>query len=144
MPLVSKPIPLSIAKGVVRNTWLEVVADFQVFIANIPDSIRQKQAERFGPIRVAILDDGVDTFADALYGKIVGGHSFCKTGRFSDFGESIYFSSAKGHGTAMAKLVCWVCSEACLEVVKLDGAAYGQPTAESAAEAINWAVMRGV
>jgi len=106
--------------------------DFNGFLVNIPVDVRDR-----GPkIKVAVIDDGVDFLDNDLIDKIVRGASFCQTGKQED-GESNYFVSSKGHGTAMAKLICRVFSYAELYVVKLDGAETGKPTAASAAEVGN-------
>lgn len=115
--------------------------EFENFIINIPSEVIETRLGR--PIRIAILDDGVDVFSDELEGKIKDGQSFCHTSR-RDFGESNYFVSAGGHGTAMAVLVCRVFRSVELFVVKLHGAETGQPTAESAAQGVRWAVSKGV
>lgn len=121
-----------------RQSWLGVMADFNTFVDNITTT------EDTSPprIRIAILDDGVDSFADELLGRITEGHSFCHLATSSEMGESPHFCSAKGHGTAMAKLVCKVFRAVEIVVLKLDGSHRSAPTALSAAEAINWVTTR--
>ena len=111
------------------------MSQFNNFVANVNMDYNSPPV-----IRVAILDDGVDSFTDDLFDKIKAGHSFCHwaSATSTEMGESPHFCSARGHGTEMAKLVCKVFRAVELVVLKLDGSQTGTPTALSAAEAINW------
>ncbi|KAF8250394.1 hypothetical protein K440DRAFT_674042 [Wilcoxina mikolae CBS 423.85] len=108
------------------DPWLFLVHEFGNFVDNIPQSIDTPT------IKVALIDDGVDTFEGY---KISKGVSFCMSPKKDD-GESPYFISSKGHGTVMADLIYQVFSKFSLHVVKLhhDTQSGSCPTAESAAK----------
>jgi hypothetical protein len=120
---------------------LDSIADFNIFLENVvPDSVSEKAPS----IKVAILDDGVDMFESHLE-KIAKGISFC-TSRDQKMGlvESPYFTSSTGHGTVMADLVTRTFSRVTLCIAKLNHgidprSSRSCPTAESAAQAIQWA-----
>ena len=120
---------------------MESIAGFNIFLENVvPDSVSEKAPS----IRVAILDDGVDMFESQI-GGVAKGISFC-TSRDQKMGlvESPYFTSSTGHGTVMANLVTQTFHRATLCIAKLNHgidprSSRSCPTAESAAQAIQWA-----
>lgn len=71
------------------------------------------------PVTIALIDDGVDVSEQSLHAKIIGGRSFCQRDRFQNLSMPYYVSTG-GHGTVMASLICRVCPNAQLYVIKLD------------------------
>lgn len=95
------------------------------------------------PIKIAVIDDGVDGSLLSLDDKIVTGKSFCPYANSTDL-MSPYYVSSGNHGTCMATLICKLCPEVSLYVARLDerqaaGSSQRQITTKSAAEAIQWA-----
>lgn len=84
--------------------------NFGDFILNYP---REPQE----PIKVALIDDGVDTAFQDLGSIIADGISFCtrENGLYSS-----YYQSSGGHGTIIASLIRRVCPKVKLYVAKLD------------------------
>ncbi|KFY46705.1 hypothetical protein V494_00369 [Pseudogymnoascus sp. VKM F-4513 (FW-928)] len=145
-----------------KQRWLEHMDTFADFINNI-DLEREKKERsdlqaREGPgtpvgkrtkqledVKVAIIDDGVDGFDPTVSKSITNGVSFCRGS--SDLVKSYYVSSG-GHGTNMARLILRMCPTAKLYVARLQEytSATGKRfiTAESATDAIRWAITNGV
>jgi subtilisin family serine protease len=88
------------------------------------------------PVKVALIDDGVDASHLYLRDNIKGGVTYCTSYRGKKNVTSSYYASSSGHGTLMATLICAVCPFASLYIAKLDdqGASEGAAfTAKSAA-----------
>ncbi|KAI1122612.1 hypothetical protein F5Y10DRAFT_253766 [Nemania abortiva] len=120
--------------------WISKVKAFSTFMRNIPKFARVAIA----PVKIAIIDDGVDASLDFLVGKIAGGKSFCPYESSSDLMNAYYVPSGQ-HGTMMADLICQICPECRLYVARLDEHARRidstrQIKIESAAKAIEWAI----
>ena len=83
---------------------------FAKFIGNYPSVPQEK-------IKVALIDDGVDTAFQNLSNNIASGVSYCKraNGLYSS-----YYQSSGGHGTVMASLIRRVCPNVRIYVAKLD------------------------
>lgn len=88
--------------------------DFADFIQNVVPPLPITQ-----PVTIALIDDGVDVNEPFLHAKIIGGRSFCQRDRFQNLSMPYYVTSG-GHGTVMASLICRVCPNAQLYVLKLD------------------------
>ena len=97
-----------------RHRWLICMDSFADFIQSL-----QPKSASYKPIKIALIDDGVDMKEDALHGKVIGGRSFCLRDEEKNLNKSYYVKSG-GHGTAMASLICRVCPHAKLIVLKLD------------------------
>jgi len=115
--------------------------NFSNFIRNIRDS--ELPSDR-RPIKVAVIDDGIDLFTndEQFTATLKGGRSFCTGPKRPPF-----FFSSTGHGTLMSDLVQRICPKVHLYVARLDellGDNKVQPTAESAAKAIKWAIDQDV
>lgn len=123
-----------------RDTWLRCMDRFAEFIFNIPHSIEQKAESRV--VRIAIIDDGVDThLPEFMNADIGGGVSFHTRGRLQDTPQATFthhFPSTGGHGTEMAMRVRQVFPKAKLYIARLNVAfgENGNPTitASSAAD----------
>lgn len=107
--------------------WVKTMEEF----GNVIDGI--KTDENFTPVKVALIDDGVDVSDRMLWSRVYDGESFCpRAGALT----SPFYTSIGGHGTAMAKFICGMCSKAKLFVLKLNepgGSDSREITAESAA-----------
>ncbi|PNP61158.1 hypothetical protein FNYG_14115 [Fusarium nygamai] len=125
------------------NSWLRRMQYFAGFIGNV------KSLQPHGgpaPVRVAILDDGIDwSFVREIQAT---GRSFYADKRF-DFGvQKSWFSSSTDHGTLMAALICKICPDAIIHSARLEQTMSNtgsfQPTPHSAAKAIRWAISMNV
>ncbi|KLU81870.1 hypothetical protein MAPG_00951 [Magnaporthiopsis poae ATCC 64411] len=130
-----RPIP-SVSK------WAKAMGDFAEFLGSArPDpSVR--------PIKIAVIDDGIDMTLAHFANKIQVGESFYSlTGEMSGR-RGAYFVPSGPHGTLMAKAICSVCPKVMFYIAQLEilPGPHGQRsfTAESAIEAIKWAVVQGV
>jgi subtilisin family serine protease len=95
------------------NPWIKCMQNFARFVRNIPAKIHRQ------PIKIAIIDDGVDGFLDLLDGKITAGKSFYPYSNSGDLMNSYYVPSGK-HGTGMAALICQICPKCELFVARLE------------------------
>ncbi|KAF5573096.1 intracellular serine protease [Fusarium pseudoanthophilum] len=126
----------AIGKTLQNHKWLQVMDGFSEFIKKVP------QPHGFKPIKIAIIDDGIDTTKKKLHNRIVGGQFFCED-------ESPSFCvSAGGHGTNMAILVSRVFPKAEIVSLKLDEHdqkdGSRQFSIQSAANAVRYARYLGV
>jgi hypothetical protein len=107
--------------------------EFADFIQNV-----KPPRDLYEPVTVALIDDGVDMKEQSLYGKVVGGMSFCPRDEVQNLNKPYYVTGC-GHGTAMASLICRVCPKAQLYILKLEEHtspnSTRQITAKSAAKA---------
>lgn len=71
------------------------------------------------PVLVAVIDDGVDINEASVQSRVIGGRSFCHRNEDQNLNQPYYVSSG-GHGTAMAGLICKLCPNVKLFVLKLD------------------------
>ncbi|KAG5769166.1 hypothetical protein H9Q72_003509 [Fusarium xylarioides] len=103
---------------------------------------------KVNPVKVAIIDDGVDVSLESLRKKIAFGQSFCPYANSTDM-MSPYFVSMSNHGTSMATLICNICPMVKLYIARLDqrqtsNISQRHITADSAAQAVLWATDCGV
>ena len=96
-----------------ENQWLDCVSRFAKLLENVPTS----QTGR--PVKIAIIDDGVDASMMSLDGKIATGKSFSPYANSTDL-ISPYFVSSSNHGTCMAMLITRLCPMVQLYVARLD------------------------
>jgi hypothetical protein len=71
------------------------------------------------PVLVALVDDGVHISEASVQSRVIGGRSFCHRNEDQNLNQPYYVSSG-GHGTAMAGLICKLCPNVQLFVLKLD------------------------
>lgn len=126
------------------TAWLKTMDKFARFITNLPPDAYPESAPG---VKVAILDDGID----GIHGGF--GREHLKEGISFLMGrdENVrpFCFSSIGHGTNMATLIRRVCPHVQLYVVRLnqysstDGNKM-QPTPESAALGIQWAIRKKV
>ncbi|KAK2595809.1 hypothetical protein QQS21_006573 [Conoideocrella luteorostrata] len=130
-----------------KHEWIQCMKEFRKLLFDaeryhdsqkIEDSIEE-------PIRIAIIDDGVDV-KDLEY-TFIGGRTFCTRDEEHNLNNPYYVSST-GHGTIMAKQVHLLCPRAQFYVLRLEDhhldEAGRQITAKSATQAILAAVRKGV
>ena len=93
--------------------WMKAMVDFAEFL---------KQAHLYAnvpAIKIAVIDDGIDTALDDFTGKIQVGESFYRlselTGR-----RGAYYVPSGPHGTLMAQLICKVCPVVKLYIAQLE------------------------
>ena len=92
--------------------------EFASFLQSAERNAEPRVALKY-PVRVAIIDDGVDINDQAVQSKIIGGISFCYRDEEQNLNQPYYVSSG-GHGTAMAGLICKICPNVQLYVLKLN------------------------
>ena len=128
-----------------NHRWLKCMDEFKDFFINAPTSFPQTVKDQqlsLTPIKIALIDDGIDTTHKDLQGRVVGGQCFC------DDESSSFYVSAGGHGTMMARLIARVFPKAQILSLKLDEHSQSdgrsQFSVQSATEAIRWAREYGV
>jgi hypothetical protein len=65
-----------------------------------------------GYIKIAVIDNGVDTSLDILDGKIEAGASFCPIPNTSYHNSYYMTSEILSHGSIVAALICQMCPKA--------------------------------
>ena len=94
------------------NLWIDCLSNFAKLLNMTRTLIGN-------PIRIAIIDDGVDADLISLEGKIASGKSFCYYVNSTD--RTIpYYVPAGNHGTCMATLICKICPHVKLYIARLD------------------------
>ncbi|TWU74167.1 hypothetical protein ED733_000425 [Metarhizium rileyi] len=127
-------------------SWLKSTWDFATFLLNA--SKKRGQGNQVPPVKIAIIDDGIDATQYDLQSKIAGGASFFPYPHSSELVNSYYVPRGQ-HGTLMAQLICSICPDAQLYIARLEElptmtAGDRLVTARSAAKAVDWAVNCGV
>ncbi|KAL6786469.1 peptidase S8/S53 domain-containing protein [Trichoderma sp. SZMC 28012] len=129
----------------IHHEWLESSNDFRKAINNIVD-----HQIKLNPIKIAVIDNGVNIALNALKGKIEAGASFFPSSSTDDIYYHPYYttSGTLNHGSLMATLVCKMCPKAKLYICRLEekqsrtGNRY--ITMESATKALEWAMDQKV
>jgi hypothetical protein len=108
-------ISILINFGGCRQQWLVCMEKFAVFVRNYEDPWQPdlKPPE----IKVALIDDGVDTAHASLSCIIADGKSFSQK---SNGQYNSYYKSSRGHGTIMATLIRKICPGVKLYVARLN------------------------
>lgn len=94
---------------------MENFADFLMSVQSIQDPPYKLPR----PVLVALVDDGVHISEASVQSRVIGGRSFCHRNEDQNLNQPYYVSSG-GHGTAMAGLICKLCPNVQLFVLKLD------------------------
>jgi hypothetical protein len=71
------------------------------------------------PVKIAIIDDGIDTGFDDFTDRVQVGESFCRLGELSGH-RGVYYVPSGPHGTVMAQLICKICPVAKLYIAQLE------------------------
>ncbi|KAK6538519.1 hypothetical protein TWF694_010099 [Orbilia ellipsospora] len=112
------------------HVWLKTMERFTELIYRLPFDPEQD-------IKIAIIDDGVDTFLPFFEGKIAAGRSFCSYSESKDLTRAYFVPLDTCNGTIMAYLICQICPRVKLYIAKLNEETdihnERQITAESAA-----------
>lgn len=120
---------------------MKAMEDFAEFLKSA------KPNPQVRPIKIAIIDDGIDTSLDDFTDKIQVGESFFQLSELFGRRGAYYVPTGK-HGTLMAQSICSVCPAVKLYIAQLEvlPGQNGQRsfTAESATEAVLWAIDQGV
>ncbi|PTB47926.1 hypothetical protein M431DRAFT_501633 [Trichoderma harzianum CBS 226.95] len=133
-----------------QHKWLDSSDNFRKILHGIDD-----EATEVRPVKIAIIDNGVDAALSILNGKIANGASFfpnknINTGNDMDHYYPYYVASnTLNHGSLVATLVCKMCPKVKLYICRLDEkmSRMGESrylTMESATEAVKWATGQGV
>ncbi|KAI1110437.1 hypothetical protein F5Y14DRAFT_363061 [Nemania sp. NC0429] len=126
----------------IESKWMETMKKFANFLARVPPNIAGD------PVKIAIIDDGIDTSLDNFTDRIQVGESFCRLGELSGSHRNSYYVPSGPHGTVMAQLICRICPVVKLYIAQLEvlPGQHGQRsfTTESAIEALQWAVTQEV
>ncbi|KAK1252160.1 hypothetical protein MKX08_003347 [Trichoderma sp. CBMAI-0020] len=128
-----------------ESKWMKTMKEFGEFLSRI--KLAPTKSSAISPIKIAIIDDGIDMTLDLFANKVHGGESFYGLGDLSGH-QGVYYVPSGPHGTLMARLICEVCPVVKLYIAQLevlpghDGRR--SFTEESAAEAIIWAKNQGV
>lgn len=109
-----------------QHEWVQCMSDFRMLLLDAEKYYdREAESEKHRrlkesmdtPIRVALIDDGVDV-KDLEY-TFIGGRTFCTRDEEHNLIHPYYVSSA-GHGTVMAKYIYSMCPGAQFYVLRLE------------------------
>ncbi|UKZ52304.1 hypothetical protein TrVGV298_006079 [Trichoderma virens] len=131
-----------------HHPWLESSREFRMIISNLRD-----EDTKIPPVKIAIIDDGIDTTLDIFDGKIEASVSFSPNSFLKSNHSKLNYRyrylppSTLNHGSLVAWLVCLMCPKAKLYIYRLDETV--SPTEvnmgeESAIKAIEWATEQRV
>lgn len=97
--------------------WIKSTHAFSTFLMNA--SMKQAKDSQVRPVKIAIIDDGIDATMPGLQPKIASGATFCPYPHSSTLVNS-YFVPRGKHGTLMAQLICDLCPSIQLYVARLE------------------------
>ncbi|KAK3324380.1 peptidase S8/S53 domain-containing protein [Cercophora scortea] len=102
-----------------KHDWIDCMKRFRGLLLNAEENVDFQQASQAieEKITVALIDDGVDGM-DCDY-PLLGGRTFSPRSEAEHLNHP-YYASATGHGTAMAKLINFMCPRAQLYVLRLE------------------------
>ncbi|KAI0516989.1 hypothetical protein F5B22DRAFT_605779 [Xylaria bambusicola] len=140
-----------------RHKWVTCMEEYAYFLQTaehewlewrVQSSDKREQSQALQkPVIVALIDDGVDVNDQNVQSRIIGGRSFCHRDEEQNLNQPYYISGG-GHGTAMAGLICKVCPNVKLFILRLDEYSIEpgkrQITAKSAAKAVRDATEKRV
>ncbi|KAI1129180.1 hypothetical protein F5Y10DRAFT_238742 [Nemania abortiva] len=137
-----------------RHRWITSMEEYAYFLKTAENEARVEASEGQRqslylehPVTVAIIDDGIDVNDPTFHSRIVDGRSFCSRDEEQNLNQP-YYVSGSGHGTAMAKLICKICPNVKLYILRLDEyvteTGKRQITAKSAAKAVRAAITKEV
>lgn len=99
------------------HDWLKTMDDFANFLRTNELIDEGEMAKR--PIKIAVIDDGIDISENLLEGKVMGGASFYLAQDNANI-HAPWWVTQGYHGTIMASLISRICPGAKLFVVRLD------------------------
>jgi hypothetical protein len=122
------------------NPWIRSMEDFAKFLENARES-------NVDPIKIAIIDDGLDATVPRLQNSIALGKSFSPYPNSSEFMKA-YFVPSGRHGTLMATLVQKICPKPQLYIARLEerptAGGRAHYTATSATEVCSPTIYRSI
>lgn len=117
-----------------RHKRIEIMENLAEFL-QIAETRTATQITMKEPIRIAVIDDGVNSFDPTIDSKVIGSTSFS----YRDEEQTLvnpYYVFNEGHGIAMAGFVPRICSNVEIYALRLDEYSVEQgqryPTAASA------------
>lgn len=87
--------------------------------AHFLQSIKLNKKDRLEPIRIAVIDDGINMALDIFDGRVQLGESFHQLSQVSGRRGGYYVPSGP-HGTLMAQLICEICPNVKLFIAQLE------------------------
>jgi hypothetical protein len=103
------------------HRWMDSMERFANSFRQIHELRKEQQDPKLDPVKIALIDDGVDTAHSDLRGvnnRYLRGMSF-DDGEAGPGRVSPYWNSASGHGTLMARLIRRICPSAIIYVIKV-------------------------
>lgn len=94
-----------------KSKWMEAMTAFN-------EKLRNAQPPTC-PVRIVVIDDGINPHLNAFSNKIETGESFYKFGEMYNEWTPFYVPSGP-HGTHMARLICQTCPYVKLYIAKLE------------------------
>lgn len=85
---------------------------FATFLHNIKE-------KSVNPVKIAIIDDGIDATDPHLPHRIVAGMSFSPYPNSTEFMNAYYVASGS-HGTLLATMICDICPQPKLYIARLE------------------------
>ncbi|KAK7991272.1 hypothetical protein PG988_000066 [Apiospora saccharicola] len=129
-----------------RHKWVDIMENFAEFLQNA-ETRAATQITMKEPIRIAVIDDGVNSFDPTIDSKVKGGRSFSYRDK-EQILVNPYYISSEGHGTAMAGFIRKICPNVEIHALRLDEYSVEQGkrcfTAASAEKAVRDAIERKV
>ncbi|KIW74380.1 hypothetical protein Z517_12320 [Fonsecaea pedrosoi CBS 271.37] len=100
-----------------QHRWMQCMQNFTTAFLKVRERPARDAENNFKSIRVALIDDGVDTTQSSLQGRDYLGRSFA----FDDAGQRNYpyWISDSGHGTIMARFIRKICPTADIYIIKV-------------------------
>ncbi|PQE32882.1 hypothetical protein CJF32_00001364 [Rutstroemia sp. NJR-2017a WRK4] len=134
--------------------WIKSVRDFSTFLMNASRTLGK--GNQVPPVKIAIIDDGIDATMYDLQSKIAGGATFFPYPHSENLVNS-YFVPRGKHGTLMAQLICDMCPGTQLYIARLEelptltgngrrvtARSAAKKSSDLANQAVDWAVSCGV
>ncbi|KAF4457915.1 Subtilisin NAT [Fusarium austroafricanum] len=122
-----------------RGSWIHSAGRFKILLEKYP-------SDTCKPIKIALVDEGVDASFSDLGVSIAAGRSFSASSNASEVMKP-WYTSSRGRGTMMAAVISTICPKPQLYIAKLEEELGGNVpcmNARSATQAVNWAIAHEV
>jgi hypothetical protein len=96
-----------------ESKWMSTMTDFATLLK------KAKKDTGTPPIKIAIIDDGIDMALSKFADNVKGGESFYRLSELSGR-RGAYYAPKGPHGTLMAQLICEICPVADLYIAQLE------------------------
>lgn len=100
-------------KMLTESPWMKCMKDFAGFLHSI------KLRTPLEPVRIAVIDDGINMALDIFDKRVQFGESFHQLSQLSGRRGAYYVPSGP-HGTLMAQLICEICPPVKLYIAQLE------------------------